>query len=388
MSKAEGPPPVQPRPSVSKRPSFNTGSAPQIQSRPKQETPYLGFANLPNQVHRKSVKKGFEFTLMIIGESGLGKSTLVHSLFMTDLYESRHKPTASEMLKRTIQIDTHKVDIEEKGIKLKLTVVDTPGYGDAIDNSNCWEPIVDFVDQQYDSFFQDESGLNRKNMSDTRVHCVLHFINPQGHGLKPLDIKVMKALHHKVNIVPIIAKADTLTLNEVKSLKQRILDEIDDLQINVYNFPECDSDDDETFLALNADLKASVPFAVVGSNTVMDVKGKKVRGRTYPWGVIDVENPEHSDFTKLRNMLIRTHMQDLKDVTQDVHYENYRSARIANGGDLSPTLETSSQSNGSDADISLSEKDKQLREKEAELLRMQEMIAKMQEEMNRQKQGQ
>jgi septin family protein len=41
-----------------------------------------------------------------------------------------------EMLKRTIQIDTHKVDIEEKGIKLKLTVVDTPGYGDAIDNSN------------------------------------------------------------------------------------------------------------------------------------------------------------------------------------------------------------------------------------------------------------
>ena len=36
----------------------------------------------------------------------------------------------------------------------------------------------------------------------------------------------------------------------------------------------------------------------------------------------------------------RTHMQDLKDVTQDVHYENYRSARIANGGELSPTLET------------------------------------------------
>ena len=34
-------------------------------------------------------------------------------------------------------------------------------------------------------------------------------------------------------------------------------------------------------------------------------------------------------------------MQDLKDVTQDVHYENYRSAKIANGGELpvSPTLD-------------------------------------------------
>uniref|UniRef100_A0A671RP45 Zgc:63587 n=1 Tax=Sinocyclocheilus anshuiensis TaxID=1608454 RepID=A0A671RP45_9TELE len=50
---------------------------------------YVGFANLPNQVHRKSVKKGFEFTLMVVGESGLGKSTLINSLFLTDLYPER-----------------------------------------------------------------------------------------------------------------------------------------------------------------------------------------------------------------------------------------------------------------------------------------------------------
>lgn len=59
------------------------------------ETPgYVGFANLPNQVHRKSVKKGFEFTLMVVGESGLGKSTLVNSLFLTDLYPERVIPDA------------------------------------------------------------------------------------------------------------------------------------------------------------------------------------------------------------------------------------------------------------------------------------------------------
>lgn len=28
----------------------------------------MGFANLPNQVYRKSVKRGFEFTLMVVGE--------------------------------------------------------------------------------------------------------------------------------------------------------------------------------------------------------------------------------------------------------------------------------------------------------------------------------
>lgn len=70
-------------------------------------------------MHRKSVKKGFAFTLMVAGEiircymsqtaqskknvfdvqwnfllirpgeSGLGKSTLVNSLFLTDLYKDR-----------------------------------------------------------------------------------------------------------------------------------------------------------------------------------------------------------------------------------------------------------------------------------------------------------
>lgn len=35
--------------------------------RPKELDGYVGFANLPNQVYRKAVKKGFEFTLMIVG---------------------------------------------------------------------------------------------------------------------------------------------------------------------------------------------------------------------------------------------------------------------------------------------------------------------------------
>lgn len=41
-----------------------------------------------------------------------------------------------------------------------------------------------------------------------------------------------------------------------------------------------------------------------------------------------VENPSHCDFVKLRTMLVRTHMQDLKDVTRETHYENYRTQCI------------------------------------------------------------
>jgi len=40
--------------------------------------------------------------------------------------------------------------------------------------------------------------------------------------LKQPDIMVMKKLHHKVNIIPLIAKADMLTRTELKRMKERV----------------------------------------------------------------------------------------------------------------------------------------------------------------------
>lgn len=97
----------------------------------------------------------------------------------------------------------------------------------------------------------------------------------------------MKRLHRKVNIVPVIAKADTLTAPEVKRLKERIMADIEEHQIQIYQFPECDSDEDEDFKQQDRELKASVPFAVIGSNILLEVNGKQVRGRQYPWGVVE-----------------------------------------------------------------------------------------------------
>ena len=42
------------------------------------------------------------------------------------------------------------------------------------------------------------------------------------YSLKPVDIQFMKELHHLVNIIPVIAKADTLTPTEVRKLKLRV----------------------------------------------------------------------------------------------------------------------------------------------------------------------
>ncbi|KAK2840973.1 hypothetical protein Q7C36_012552 [Tachysurus vachellii] len=348
-----------------------------------QDKQYVGFATLPNQVHRKSVKKGFDFTLMVAGESGLGKSTLVNSLFLTDLYKDRKLLNAEERINQTVEITKHTVDIEEKGVKLKLTIVDTPGFGDAVNNNECWKPITDYIDQQFEQYFRDESGLNRKNILDNRVHCCLYFIPPFGHGLRPVDVEFMKALHEKVNIIPLIAKADCLTPSEIKKLKDRVRDEIERFGIKVYQFPECDSDEDEEFKQMDKELKECTPFAVIGSNTVVEARGQRVRGRLYPWGIVEVENQSHCDFVKLRNMLIRSHMHDLKDVTCDVHYENYRAQCIQ---EMTSKL---TQDNRMDSPIPIlplptpdAETERLIKMKDEELKRMQEMLQKMQQQMH------
>ena len=67
---------------------------------------------------------------MVVGESGLGKSTLVNSLFLSELYSDRKVAPVDERIKKTVEIQKTTMEIEEKGVKLRLTIVDTPGFGD------------------------------------------------------------------------------------------------------------------------------------------------------------------------------------------------------------------------------------------------------------------
>ena len=89
-------------PSPRARPSIDSASTKSLLF---QDT--IGFSTLPDQIHRKTLKRGFEFTLMVVGtytsavrlfndnvdllvgEHGLGKSTFINTLFMTELYADR-----------------------------------------------------------------------------------------------------------------------------------------------------------------------------------------------------------------------------------------------------------------------------------------------------------
>ncbi|KAG0662217.1 hypothetical protein C6P46_003403 [Rhodotorula mucilaginosa] len=285
-------------------------------------------ANLPNQYHRRSIRKGFHFTAMVVGESGLGKSTLINTLFNTPLYPKKDVPQPHHDRPQTVAIESITADIEENGVKLRLTVVDTPGFGDFINNEDGWKPILDNIEARFDAYLEQENRVNRQKMVDNRVHACLYFIEPTGHSLKPLDIEFMRRLHQRVNLIPVIAKADTLTDEEVVQFKARILSDLAHHRIEIYQAPQYEMEDEET-LAENEEIVRKIPFAVVGSDKIVSTPdGRQVRGRAYPWGTIEVDNEEHCDFVKLRQMLVRTHMEELKEHTNEVLYEKYRSEKL------------------------------------------------------------
>lgn len=42
-----------------------------------------------------------------------------------------------------------------------------------------------------------------------------------------------------------------------------------------------------------------------------------------------VDNPRHSDFLAIRSALLHSHLADLKEITHDFLYENYRTEKLS-----------------------------------------------------------
>ncbi|KAJ1649161.1 cell division control protein [Dispira simplex] len=296
---------------------------------------YVGFDTVTQQIERKFLKRGFNFNIILVGETGLGKSTLLNTIFSAHLMDSKGRKSAVEAPRQTVDITPVTHLVEEKGVKMRLTIVDTPGYADQVNNDQCWKPIVKYITDQHRAYLERETAPSRDRfIPDTRVHCCLYFISPSGHSLKALDIEVLRHLTQVVNVVPVIAKADSLTPEERIAFKRRIKEELVYHKINVY--PYASEEDDDSDKSLLQEIKTLTPFSVVGSENVYEVNGKVIRGRRHRWGVIDVEDVNHCDFVHLRNFLTRTHLHDLVETTAHIHYETFRYSCLNPSPNASP----------------------------------------------------
>lgn len=145
-----------------------------------------------------------------------------------------------------------------------------------------FKPILEYIDAQFEKYLEEELKIKRSLFSchDTRIHACLYFIAPSGHSLKSLDLVTMKKLDSKVtspslhrspllcptlssplltqtpaqvNIIPVIAKADTVNRSELDKLKIKIMSELVSNGVQIYQFPT----EDEAVAEINSSMNVS-----------------------------------------------------------------------------------------------------------------------------------
>lgn len=259
-----------------------------------------------------------------IGQSGLGKSTFINTLFYCNLLESGTKKD-HDIVDKTTEIAHHKFELNEGAVNLILTLIDTPGFGDQINREEALYPIVDYIDAQYEKYreLENDATVRMADIPDTRVHSVLYFISPNCHQLKEIDLVFLKELSTRCNVIPIIGKSDTLTLEERQSLKQKISKQLRNFDIKVYPSAYCQDGE------FSDRYSTAIPFCVVGANAITtNSDGADTRLRRYQWGDVEIENQEHSDFVSLREMLMVNNLVDLMTTTHIIHYAGHRQRKI------------------------------------------------------------
>ncbi|KAH3667319.1 hypothetical protein OGAPHI_002968 [Ogataea philodendri] len=293
---------------------------------------YVGFDTITTQIENRLLKRGFTLNVMVVGHSGLGKSTLVNTLFAHHVVDSTGRKSIYEPVDKTSEVKVSSRTLVENNVKLTLNVIDTPGFGDQVNNEKCWEPILKYVKDQQNQYLRKELNATRESyIKDTRVHCILYFIEPTNYGLKNLDIIALKKLTEVANVVPLIAKADTLTLEERANLKSILQEQFKHYNFRMYPYEYSLGEDGLTAdeIQLNSDIRSLLPFAVIGSEDIITTPaGEVVRGRRTKWGLINVEDVTQCEFVYLRDFLTRTHLHDLIESTSLVHYEGFRSKQL------------------------------------------------------------
>lgn len=154
---------------------------------------------------------------------------------------------------------------------------------------------------------------------------MVYFIDPS--GLCSLDMAILRNLHDKVNILPVIAKSDTLTILEARHLQSVIVQKLTHAKINIYNFTA------PKFLS--EFFQRRLPFKLMGSTVISHKDKEAVRIREYPWGNANIQCIEYSDFV-IFELAIRSNLNKMVEGTNKfrVAKKNYQDLLLVTKSDV------------------------------------------------------
>lgn len=216
------------------------------------------------------------FKLMVLGAKMTGKSTFLNTLLST-LTPSlpTTDPPPSISIRPTSRLSEKQLLITTlSGEKIMLNVVDTPG----LDIHSHDEFRVDlqvnealhYIESKFDDSLHIERQVHRNptKLGDSHVHVAIYFIDPStilrermptisskcnggssvAHEdtnelhMSAIDLRQLKRLSRRCNILPIIGRSDELTETELSNLKQIVRSDIESYGIDLGLFTNNESE--------------------------------------------------------------------------------------------------------------------------------------------------
>ena len=322
----------------------------------------VGLGSLSNHFLQRSRREGADFNLLVIGPAGCGKSTLLSNLYNQEILPSDRRRYAR--IPNSIEFIEHESTVKEADVDIRLKVTEVLGYGElsfggAQAQKEKIQKIVKNVEEKHRQFFDSENYAQRSNgnqadkIKDKLYHAAVVFIQPQRNlAISSNDIALLQALQSRVNIIPVISKADTYIGEELMRIKGNLKRAFNDSKILL--FPNItDVSDDDWVIKEAVDVRSHCPFVTIAAQH--DNSNNVARFRQYPWGIVSIDAPvprarnpvaaasSHSltlnatarlfeqteccgnDLLPMQKMLIRSHFEFLKRHTVEKLYENYRT---------------------------------------------------------------
>eukprot|EP00878_Enallax_costatus_P026451 GHUV01028385.1.p1 GENE.GHUV01028385.1~~GHUV01028385.1.p1 ORF type:complete len:454 (+),score=123.94 GHUV01028385.1:250-1611(+) len=282
--------------------------------------------------------------LMVVGDSGLGKTTLISALLskpgeQLQVHDGTNTPL-NQFLKDPDSLITRVTwkDEQDKVVWV-FRVQDTPGYGDDQDISLHINMIVKHINQQNTKWLEMESAKDRCidliDVEDPRVDVCLYCLPP--HRLRQNDIRYMAELSKHVPIIPVIMKADTMTIHEAQRFRQEVVNRLQNPALSgirgkIEMFQFSPSTMERAGLPSSAAMSIP-PFVVIASNDInqaalQDDPPTFWPERSYKWGTAEAFNPDHSDLLFLRSLLMAEALEEVS-VQKRQRYEDWRQKHLA-----------------------------------------------------------
>lgn len=314
------------------------------------------------------------------------------------------------------EFSSHYVETEIEGDRIGLTLWDSQGLEPNLVDLQLRD-MTSFLESKFEETFSEEMKVFRApGVRDTHIHCAFLILDPlrldaniksaaksngafRSHGASNgisaagprsaisggladnFELAVLRTLQGKTTVVPIIAKADTLTSGHMAYLKRAVwrslknskldhleaigLEDNNDMERPIGKFGSHERDDNRAasprldsptesdsgrsasefsalkpFRPLGNAVSSSSPYGMASSQQASeppplpfsiispDMFEPDIAGRKFPWGFADPFNPEHCDYSRILETVFTDWREEIKDASRDLWYERWRTSRL------------------------------------------------------------